>query len=135
MTRTVGGVTAGLALALVLLFLGEYVARYLFPLPPDVGLTPVPDPKVLLTRASPMLFAALLAVHAVAAAVGGIAAGAIAKEGARPIYAAVGLYLLAALVHVLIVPHPIWFVMAAAVVVLGVGFGLGRLADSEGARV
>lgn len=128
MTRTVSGVAAGLALAVALMFLGELVARYLFPLPPDVGLSPAPDPKVLLTRASPVLLIALLLVHGIAAAAAGATAGVIAKEGPRPIHLAVGLYLAAALVHVLVVPHPIWFVMAAAVVVLAVGWGLGRVA-------
>lgn len=134
MTKTVGGVAAGLALALIVLFAGEYVARYLFPLPPDVNLGAAPDPKALLTRAPAMLLVALLAVHAIAAALGGTTAGVIAKDGARPIYIAVGLYLVGAFAHVVIVPHPIWFVMAAAVVILAVGYGLGRLAAGESAK-
>lgn len=131
MTRTVSGVAAGVALGVALMFVGELVARYLFPLPPDVGLTLVPDPKALLSRASGGLLGALLVTHVVAAAAAGTAAGAVAREGAVPIYAAVGLYLLTALAHVLIVPHPIWFVMVAVLLVMAVGWGLGRVAQGH----
>jgi hypothetical protein len=130
MTRTIGGAAAGAAFGVLFLIAGVYVARYLFPLPPDTGLSAEPDPNVMVARAGPALLIALLVVHALAAAVAGVAAGRIAMDGERPIQAGVGLFLVAAVAYVLIVPHPIWFVMASVLVVLAVGYGLGRLAKS-----
>lgn len=130
MTRTIGGAAAGAALGILFLIVGVYVARYLFPLPPDTGLRAAPDPNVMVTRAGPTLLIALLVVHALAAAVAGFAAGRIAMDGERPIQIGVGVFLVAAIAQLLIVPHPIWFVMIASLLIMAVGYGLGRLARS-----
>lgn len=126
MTRTRTGVAAGVVAGLLLLVIGSYVAHYLYPLPPDTGIAPTPD--VMVRRAGAALLIALLFVHLLAAGVAGVTAGRIALEGPRPIWIAVGAFLVVAAAHLIVVPHPIWFVMLTVLLVSGVGFGLGRLA-------
>lgn len=127
MVRTILAVVGGLLLAMVVLTVGEAVGRYLFPLPPDLGLNPEPDPRAVAARTPAILLFFVVLMQGAAAFAGSAAAVAIARAGPRPGWIVAGLFLLAAVLNVVLIPHPVWFVLGSLVLVILCGWAAARL--------
>jgi hypothetical protein len=116
MGRSLLGVLAGAVVAVVMIMIVESIGMFLYPLPAGVD----PTDSAALAAAVPSLplgaFLFVLASWVLGAGAGALVALRVARGPARWPGLAVGcLVLLGAAYNIMVIPHPTWFVGAAAV--------------------
>ncbi|HEV8363328.1 MAG TPA: hypothetical protein VGQ52_07400 [Gemmatimonadaceae bacterium] len=120
MLRRILAIVAGLVAAMAIIFAIEAVGRVLFPLPSGMALT---DPQSMRERAD-MIPVGALASILVAWTVGALAgsysvARLIGARGTSLAYVAGGVVLVWAALMTMRMPHPIWFVAATPILIVG----------------
>jgi hypothetical protein len=120
MLRRILAIVAGLVAAMAIIFAIEAVGRVLFPLPSGMALT---DPQSARERAD-MIPVGALASILVAWTVGALAgsysvARLIGARGTSLAYVAGGVVLVWAALMTMRMPHPIWFVAATPILIVG----------------
>ena len=121
MARSLLGVLAGFAVAVVVIIVVESIGLKLYPLP--AGVDPS-DPEAIKAAMPSMPLGAFLFVLAswfLGAGAGAAVAQRLAKATTRaPGLTVGGLILVAALYNMWAIPHPVWFMAAAVVGILAV---------------
>jgi len=120
MLRRILAIVAGLVAAMAVIFAIEAVGRVLFPLPSGIVLT---DPQSMREQAD-MIPVGALASTLVAWTVGALAGAysvgrLIGTGGASLAYVAGGVVLVWAAIMTMRMPHPIWFVAATPILIVG----------------
>ncbi|MGH7693499.1 MAG: hypothetical protein ACRENH_00885 [Gemmatimonadaceae bacterium] len=120
MLRRFLAIVAGLVAAMAIIFAIEAVGRLLFPLPAGMSLT---EPQSLRERADMIpvgALASVLVAWTLGALAGSYSVGRlIGARGASLAYVAGGVVLVWAALMTMRMPHPIWFVAATPILIVG----------------
>ena len=120
MLRRILAIVAGLVSAMAIMFAIEAVGRVLFPLPSGMTLT---DPQSMRERANMIpvgALASVLVAWTAGALAGSYSVGRlIGTRGASLAYVAGGVVLVWAALMTMRMPHPIWFVAATPILIVG----------------
>jgi len=120
MLRRILAIVAGLVAAMAIIFAVEAVGRVLFPLPSGVSLT---DPQSMRERADMIpvgALASILVAWTFGALAGSYSVGRlIGARGASLAYVAGAVVLMWAGLMTMRMPHPIWFVAATPILIVG----------------
>jgi hypothetical protein len=120
MLRRLLAIVAGLVAAMAIIFAVEAVGRVLFPLPSGMSLT---DPQSMRERADMIpvgALASILVAWTFGALAGSYSVGRlIGARGASLAYVAGAVVLMWAGLMTMRMPHPIWFVAATPILIVG----------------
>ena len=109
MLRTVLGVLAGLVVAMLLIFVLEFIGMAMFPPPPGMALQNEADLARLVAESSIGKKAWVVFGWAFASLVGGWLAALISRRHRRIAALAVAVFIVAGtLMNAMVIPHPMW---------------------------
>lgn len=136
MIRTILAVVAGIVLAFAVTFVTELVWQQLAPMPSG---TPAVDPAAVAAFIETVPITALLVVllgWTAAIFAGTFAASRLARRGQWPGWIVLALFLAATGSNFFMIRHPVWYVIAAVVLILAAGLlgsraGVGRRASTR----
>lgn len=114
--RGILGIVIGLVAGLVLVFAGDYLNHVFFPPPPDVQITNPEAVRRWMAEAPLLTLLGLPVTWTIAALAAAFAAAKIAGR-AWAGWVAGGLIFAATCFNLLLIPHPLWMLIAAAVFV------------------
>lgn len=126
MIRKILGVVAGVVVAFVLVALLEMVVNYALA-PAGIDPSDAEGMKAMMAAMPAKAFIAILLTYFVATLAGGFTAARISREQWGS-WAVAGVVLAATLLNVVLLPHPLWFTVAAVAMIGAAGWFGGRLA-------
>ncbi|MGH8015959.1 MAG: hypothetical protein ACREBV_07200 [Candidatus Zixiibacteriota bacterium] len=135
MIRKILAVLAGVITAFVVVILVEAISALVYPPPPGLDMTDTEAMKEYVKTLPTGAFLFVLAGWTIAAFVGGLVAGFIAKT--KPMLFAWivgGVILLAGIYNLVVIPHPTWFSISAVVLILLVSFLAGKIGECWGLK-
>ncbi|NNC44988.1 MAG: hypothetical protein HKN99_03815 [Winogradskyella sp.] len=118
---TVVGLVAAAAVILVFEFLGEMF----FPLPEQIDITDVDSIKANMDKIPTGSLVFVIMAHFLGILAGMVVTTYVSKETLVPVLVVGGILLLATLINLFVLPHPIWFTIADILAVI-LGFLVGR---------
>ncbi|NNK40364.1 MAG: hypothetical protein HKP45_06905 [Winogradskyella sp.] len=118
---TVVGLVAAAAVILVFEFLGEMF----FPLPEQIDITDVDSIKANMDKIPTGSLVFVIMAHFLGILAGMVVTTYVSKETLVPVLVVGGILLLATLINLFVLPHPIWFIIADILAVV-LGFLVGR---------
>ena len=114
MKRMILGVVAGLVVGIVLIALMEGVAHKLYPVPGNININDKASLQQMMMNMPLGAYLMVLLAYICGALGGGITATVIDKSGKYlPALVVSGLLLLAGVANFAMLPHPLWFMVAA----------------------
>jgi len=125
MMRLVLGVVCGLVVAFALVFATD--ALFHLAVPSAARPTDPAAMRDYTMRQPPAALLAIVAGWTVAVFAGAAAACRIARAGAGPGWAVTGLFALATAANFLMLPHPVWMIVMAAIAIAAAGWLATRL--------
>ena len=115
--RTVGAIVAGVIAGGVIVFATEAVGHSLFPPPPDINLADPEDVKRLMASLPAAAFAFVLAGWFLGSLVGAYVARRIASTDTAA-WAVAVLFILFTAMNFVMIPHPLWMIVAGILIPL-----------------
>ncbi len=127
MIRTVLSVIAGIVAAFAIVFLSDALFHAVVPSAAPPADTSDRDAMRTYVAGQPIgVLIALLAAWALAAFAGSALAAHLARRGEMPGWIVTGLFLLATAANFMMVPHPMWMMVLAVVLILAAGWAGSR---------
>jgi hypothetical protein len=127
MLRTVLSVIAGIVVAFAVVLASDALFHALAPSAPPPADTSNREAMRAYVASQPVgVLIAVLAGWALAAFAGSALAAHLARRGERPGWIVTALFLLATAANFLMVPHPMWMVVAGVVLILAAGWAGSR---------
>ncbi len=123
MVRNILGVVAGAIIAVVIISAAQAVIPY-FAGP--VGIDPIEDPAAYMQAMPAMALIGVLLSYLAGSLAGGFTAAAVVREpwGA---WAVAVLLLVSAVANVMMLPHPVWFIVGSVVLIAAGGWFSGQI--------
>lgn len=127
MGRKILAVLAGILAAVVIVFVIEFISSMVYPPPPGMDMSDMEAMKAHVQTLPTGAFIFVLAAWTIAAFVGGLVAGKIAKSN-EVLFAWIvgGVLLIASIANLVMIPHPVWFSVTGIVLILVATFMAGK---------
>lgn len=119
MVRSVLGAVVGVVVAFVVVMVWEMATHLISPPPPGLDLRDAAAVRDFMRAMPAWQSAAVVLGYGVAALAGGWIAGLTARRGGWPVWVPAAVLIVATLVNVSQLPHPIWFPAASILIILG----------------
>jgi MFS family permease len=128
MGRKILAVLVGAVVAIVVVFVFEYISSLIYPPPPGLNMSDVEAMKEHVKTLPLGAFIFVLVAWTLGAFIGGLVAGIIAKSNHVLFGWIIGaIILIGAIVTVVTIPHPAWFSVAGAFLFLLASFMSGKV--------
>lgn len=127
MLRKILAVVLGVLAAVVVILVVESLGHYLFPPPPDIDMTDREAVRAMAASMPAGAFLTVLAAWTLGALAGGVAAILVSPGRPWPAWVVAGVVLLFAILNMAMIPHPLWMMIAAPLLLAGAGWLAGRL--------
>jgi hypothetical protein len=123
--RRVGGVIAGIVLAVLIVQFAELIVHRIYPPPPGYNMRDMNDVKKFVA-ALPLLAMVLVLAGWLIGTLAGTFVAARVGRSAVPAYVVGALLLIAGIANAIVIPQPVWFSIASFIIYVG-----GTLAGSK----
>jgi hypothetical protein len=132
MTNKILAILAGVAIGVIVVVIGDILLHQGYPIPAHFDMNNEYDVKRAMNLMPAIAFVLMLFYWLLSAFMAGLVAGRIAKQGWQmpTIFSGIVL-LLAAVLNMLYIPHPIWMVVLAVVFYIPAAFYGGKIMNPK----
>ena len=132
MTNKILAILAGVAIGVFIVFFGDMMLHKVYPIPAHLDMRNDYDVKRAMEMMPSLYFIIMLAYWLLSAFIAGLVAGRIAKTGWQmpTIFSGIVL-LMAAVLNLIYIPHPIWMVILAIVCYVPAAYYGGKLMNPK----
>lgn len=113
---------AGIVSAGIAIWLFEFLGHVIFPLQIEIDPTDMESIREMMFKIPITNLVAVILAHGIGLIVGLFIARIIDKKTSGPLYGVAGIIFLMTLINLLLIPHPMWFMIADLGVILIVAF-------------